>query len=46
MMMGEGEALIEEIEAELKQALPRIRSIYIRPEKHADAIVEQRPGMR
>ena len=26
MMMGEGEALIEEIEAELKQASPRISS--------------------
>ena len=46
MMMGDGEALIEEIEAELKQASPRISSIYIRPEKHADAIVQQRPGTR
>jgi divalent metal cation (Fe/Co/Zn/Cd) transporter len=46
MMMGDGEALIEEIEAELKQASPRISSIYIRPEKHADAIVQQRPGIR
>ena len=43
MMMGDGEALIEAIEAELKQASPRISSIYIRPEKRADAIVQERP---
>ena len=35
--MGEGEALIEEIECELKRTLPQLSSIYIRPEKREDA---------
>ena len=37
LSMGEGEALIEEIEAELKAAMPQLDSIYIRPEKQRDA---------
>ncbi|WP_439400475.1 cation diffusion facilitator family transporter (plasmid) [Bradyrhizobium sp. PMVTL-01] len=43
LMMGQAEALIETIEVELKQALPEISSIYIRPEKHADAVRQERP---
>lgn len=39
LSMGEGEALIERIEQELKAALPILSSIYIRPEKAADAPV-------
>ncbi|MBV9748750.1 MAG: hypothetical protein JO157_08040, partial [Acetobacteraceae bacterium] len=35
--MGEGERLIEEIEAKLKACLPQLSSIYIRPEKREDA---------
>lgn len=37
LTMGEGEALIERIEQELKHALPALSSIYIRPEKSEDA---------
>jgi cation diffusion facilitator family transporter len=36
--MGEGEALIERIEQELKATLPMLSSIYIRPEKAEDAV--------
>lgn len=43
LRMGQAEALIETIEIELKQALPEISSIYIRPEKHADAVRQERP---
>lgn len=35
--MGQGEAIIEEVEASLKQALPQLTSIYIRPERRQDA---------
>lgn len=35
--MGAGEALIEEIETELKRAVPQLTSVYIRPEKRVDA---------
>ncbi len=41
--MGEAESLIEAIEADLKAASPMISSIYIRPEKHEDALVQPRP---
>lgn len=34
LTMGEGEALIESIEHELKACMPQLSSIYIRPEKH------------
>jgi cation diffusion facilitator family transporter len=37
MTMGEGERLIEDLEAQLKQQVPRLTSIYIRPEKREDA---------
>ncbi len=35
--MGDGEALIEELERELKAEMPELSSIYIRPEKREDA---------
>ncbi|XHS03082.1 hypothetical protein ACFB49_47060 [Sphingomonas sp. DBB INV C78] len=41
--MGEGEALIEQLEARMKAAIPELTSIYIRPEKRADAVVQPRP---
>ena len=37
LSMGEGEALIETIETQLKAAMPQLASIYIRPEKAQDA---------
>ncbi|MGB3803500.1 MAG: cation diffusion facilitator family transporter [Sphingopyxis granuli] len=43
LTMGDGERLIEEIEAELKAASPDISSIYIRPEKRGDAVLQPRP---
>ena len=36
--MGEGERLIEDLEQELKSRIPELSSIYIRPEKQADAL--------
>jgi cation diffusion facilitator family transporter len=38
LTMGEGETLIETLERRLKDAIPELRSIYIRPEKAEDAI--------
>ena len=38
LTMGEGEAMIEAIEHELKAAVPMLQSIYIRPEKAEDAV--------
>lgn len=38
LTMGEGESLIEAIEADLKAAFPELTSIYIRPEKQEDAL--------
>lgn len=38
LRMGDAETLIEALEAELKAALPALSSIYIRPEKSADAV--------
>jgi cation diffusion facilitator family transporter len=38
LTMGEGEAMIEAIEHELKAAIPMLQSIYIRPEKAEDAV--------
>jgi hypothetical protein len=38
LSMGDAETLIETIETELRTALPQLRSIYIRPEKQADAV--------
>jgi divalent metal cation (Fe/Co/Zn/Cd) transporter len=37
LTMGEAEGLIEEIETELKAAMPMLSSIYIRPERREDA---------
>lgn len=42
--MGDAERLIEEIETELKSALSAISSIYIRPEKREDAVVNRIPS--
>lgn len=44
LAMGRAETLIEAIEAELKAALPEISSIYIRPEKRHDAMLQSRPA--
>ena len=41
LTMGDGETLIEAIEAELKGLMPELSSIYIRPEKSADARSDQ-----
>lgn len=45
LTMGEGETLIETIEAELKAKSPSFSSIYIRPEKRGDAMVQSRPKL-
>ena len=37
LTMGDGEALIERLETQLRAAEPMLASIYIRPEKRADA---------
>lgn len=37
LTMGEGESLIEELEREMKDEMPELSSIYIRPEKQQDA---------
>ena len=44
--MGQAETLIEEIEDRLREALPQLGSIYIRPEKKENAAVVpiRRPG--
>ena len=44
--MGEAETLIEQIEAHLRESLPQLGSIYIRPEKRENATVVpiRRPG--
>jgi cation diffusion facilitator family transporter len=39
--MGDAETVIERIEVELKEASPKISSIYIRPEKRQDAVVQR-----
>ncbi|WP_242128910.1 cation diffusion facilitator family transporter [Sphingobium sp. Sx8-8] len=48
LTMGEGEALIERVEADLKAKLPLLSSIYIRPERSEDAATivkaERRPA--
>jgi cation diffusion facilitator family transporter len=41
--MGEAESLIEDIEREMKARVPKLTSIYIRPEKQADAIRQPPP---
>jgi len=42
--MGRAESLIEEMESEMKRAIPELTSIYIRPEKREDALVLPRPA--
>ncbi|MBS0284266.1 MAG: cation diffusion facilitator family transporter [Proteobacteria bacterium] len=44
--MGRAELLIEELEARMKAALPELTSIYIRPERREDALVQQPPLRR
>lgn len=43
LAMGDAETLIEAIEADLKAASSDFSSIYIRPEKRSDALVQPRP---
>ena len=43
LQMGAAETLIETIERELHAAVPELSSIYIRPEKRAAAVIQQRP---
>ncbi len=43
LIMGRAEQLIEELEAEMKAAIPALTSIYIRPEKRENALVQPRP---
>lgn len=40
LTMGDGERLIERIEADLRAAAPKIGSIYIRPERREDAVFD------
>lgn len=42
--MGQAEALIEDIEREMKARIPELTSIYIRPEKQADAVRQPPPA--
>jgi cation diffusion facilitator family transporter len=41
LTMGAGEELIEALEAELRATMPQLTSIYIRPEKRANAVVAE-----
>ncbi|WP_407696228.1 cation diffusion facilitator family transporter [Sphingobium sufflavum] len=43
LLMGDAESLIEGIEREMKARLPALTSIYIRPEKQADAVRQAKP---
>jgi cation diffusion facilitator family transporter len=43
LAMGKAESLIEDLEATLKAVIPELSSIYIRPEKREDAVVQPRP---
>ncbi len=38
MTMGEGETLVERLEAKLRSTIPDLASIYIRPERREDAV--------
>ncbi len=42
--MGKAELLIEALEAQMKAALPELTSIYIRPERREDALIQRRPA--
>jgi cation diffusion facilitator family transporter len=39
LTMGQGEAVIEALETQLRERVPMLSSIYVRPEKRADAVV-------
>ncbi|WP_230482158.1 cation diffusion facilitator family transporter [Sphingomonas sp. Leaf21] len=41
--MGAAETMIEELEDDLRQAVPSLSSIYIRPEKHENAALSTAP---
>ncbi|KQN26687.1 cation transporter [Sphingomonas sp. Leaf33] len=43
LTMGDGETLVDAIEADLKAALPQLTSIYIRPERRDTAVVTEAP---
>lgn len=45
LTLGAAETLIESIETELKSAWPQLTSIYIRPEKQAEAVRQARPTL-
>ena len=42
--MGEGEQLIEELEDALREDMPELTSIYIRPEKAENAAIKPKGG--
>lgn len=42
--MGDGETIIETLEQELRDTLPMLSSIYIRPEKREQAAIEPMPA--
>jgi len=42
--MGEAESLVERLEGAMKAAIPELTSIYIRPEKREEAVVQRRPA--
>ncbi|GAA4761411.1 cation diffusion facilitator family transporter [Stakelama sediminis] len=44
LAMGEAETLIETIEQRLRHDMPRLSSIYIRPEKKEDAVASREEG--
>jgi cation diffusion facilitator family transporter len=43
--MGRAESFIEDLERDMKAAIPELTSIYIRPEKKAEAVLQQRPRL-
>lgn len=45
LTMGAGETLIESMETALRAEMPELNSIYIRPEKSADAVVAAEPSV-
>jgi len=42
--MGQAESFIEDLERDMKAAIPQLTSIYIRPEKRDEAVLQQRPS--
>jgi cation diffusion facilitator family transporter len=43
LRMGDAETLVEEMEAVMKASVPEITSVYIRPEKRENAVIQQSP---